>query len=113
MATAHSILTNTANISARSSKSFFFRVDLALVDAKAPLRALADVVLQLADGELIIRRCPVFEKVGEPAWATLPRLPLDKNSKRTYWPLIDMQRDLKKRVLDAVLSEYGRKVSAR
>ncbi len=87
-------------------------VDLAIVNARAPLRALADVVLRWSDGEITVRRCAVFEKTGEPAWASLPRLSIEKNGKRTYSPLIDMPRDLKKRVLDAVLTEYRRKSDA-
>ena len=58
------------------------RVDLAVVKAKPPLRALADVTLRWDEGELTIRRCAVFEKPGEPAWASLPRLPVEKNGKR-------------------------------
>jgi len=86
------------------------RVNLALVDAKRPLRALADVVLSWPDGEITIRRCAVFEKPGEPPWANLPRLPLDKNGKRIYVPLIEMQHNLKQRVLDVVLDVYRKKV---
>ena len=86
-------------------------VELALVNAKPPLRALADVTLRWACGEVTIRRCAVFEKSGEPAWASLPRLPIDKNGKKAYVPLVDLPCDLKKRVLDAVLDEYRRKIS--
>jgi hypothetical protein len=87
------------------------RIDLALVTAKAPLRALADVILSWPEGEITIRRCAVFEKPGEPPWANLPRLPVDKDGKRIYVPLIEMQRKLKQRVLDAVLDEYSKKVT--
>jgi hypothetical protein len=73
-------------------------VELSLVIAKHRLRALADVILGWADGELAIRRCAVFEKTGEPPWATLPRLPIEKQGKRSYVPLIDLPRDLKQRV---------------
>ena len=86
------------------------RIDLALVTAKAPLRALADVILSWPEGEITIRRCAVFEKPGEPPWANLPRLPVDKDGKRIYVPLIEMQRNLKQRVLDAVLDAYRKKV---
>ena len=87
------------------------RIDLALVSAKAPLRALADVVLSWPDGEITIRRCAVFEKPGDPPWAKLPSLPVDKDGKRVYLPLIDMQSNLKRRVLDAVLEAYRTKVA--
>ncbi|MGI0133589.1 MAG: hypothetical protein ACREBW_01350 [Candidatus Micrarchaeaceae archaeon] len=89
------------------------RVDLAIVNAKAPLRALADVALRWSDGEITIRRCAVFEKAGQPPWANLPRLPIEKNGKRIYAPLIELQAALKKRVLDAVLAEYRRKTDER
>jgi hypothetical protein len=85
------------------------KIDLALVNAKAPLCALADVILRWPGGDLTIRRCAVFEKQGEPAWATLPRLPIEKNGKKTYFQLLELSRDLKQRVLEAVLAEYERK----
>jgi hypothetical protein len=88
-------------------------VELALVNAKPPLRALADVILRWPDGEITIRRCAVFEKTGTPPWANLPRLPIEKNGKRQFVPLLDLPRELKKRVLDAVLEVYRRKIDAR
>lgn len=86
------------------------RVELRLVNAKAPLRALADVILSWPQGEITIRRCAVFEKPGEPAWATLPRLPIERNGKREYAPLIDMPRELKTRILGALLEEFARRL---
>ncbi len=88
------------------------KVDLALVKAKAPLRALADVLLRWPDGELTIRRCAVFQKSGEPPWANLPRLPIDRNGKKQFVPLVDLSRDLKQSVLTSVLDEYRRKADA-
>lgn len=88
-------------------------VELASVTAKPPLRALADVRLRWPEGELTIRRCAVFEKSGEPAWATLPRLLIERNGERHFVSLIDVPRELRKRVLDAVLSEYRRKIDVR
>ena len=88
-------------------------VELALVSAKPPLRALADVTLRWSDGELTIRRCAVFEKPGQQPWASLPRLAIEKNGKREFVPLIDLPRELKRRVLDAVLSEYRSRNDAR
>ena len=81
-------------------------VDLAIVDAKAPLRALADVSLQTPDGKITIRRCAVFQRSGEPPWASLPRLLVKKNGKQQFFPLIDLPRELKVRVQDALLVEY-------
>jgi hypothetical protein len=89
------------------------KVDLVLVSAKLPLRALADVVLRWSDAQITIRRCAVFEKPGAPPWASLPRLPIEKYGKRIYAPFIDLSRNLKKCVLDAVLDEYQRKIDAR
>jgi hypothetical protein len=88
-------------------------VELALVNAKPPLRALADVILRWPGEEITIRRCAVFEKPGAPPWANLPRLPIEKNGTKQFVPLLDLPRDLKKRVLDAVLDEYRRKIDAR
>jgi hypothetical protein len=86
-------------------------VDLALVSAKPPLRALADVILRWGEDALTIRRCAVFKKDGESPWASLPRLPIEKNGKKNYVPLLDLPRDLKQRVLAAVLEEYQRKAT--
>lgn len=84
-------------------------VDLALVNAKPPLKALADVILRWAYGQVIIRRCAVFKKPSEPAWVSLPRLPVEKNGSKTYLPLVELPRDLKQRVFDAVLAEYRKR----
>ena len=88
------------------------KVDLSIVNAKQPLRALADVTLHWSDGELVIRRCAVFQKSDEAPWATLPRIPIEKIGKREYVPLIELPRALKQRVLGAVLEEYRRAVNA-
>jgi hypothetical protein len=85
------------------------KIDLSKIDAKPPLRALADVTLRFTEGEVTLRRCAVFQKAGEPAWATLPRLPIEKNGKKQFVPLIDISRELKKRVVNALLAEYRRK----
>ncbi len=89
------------------------KVELALVNAKPPLRALADVVLRWPGGEISIRRCAVFEKTNAPPWANLPRLAIERNGKRQFVPLLDLPRELKQRVLNAVLDEYRRKVDVR
>ena len=87
-------------------------LDCACVSAKPPLKALVDVTLRFPEGELIIRRCAVFEKPGVPPWANLPRLLIDKRGTRTFVPLIDLPRNLKQRVLEAVLAEYMRQRDA-
>jgi hypothetical protein len=89
------------------------QVSLARLNAKPPLRALADVALRWRDGEITIRRCAVFQKPGEPPWANLPRLSIEKNGKKQFVPLIDLSRDLKQRVLNSVLDEYRRKADVR
>jgi hypothetical protein len=86
-------------------------VELALVNAKPPLRALADVILRWAGGELRIRRCAVFKKSGEPPWVSLPRLPIEKNGSKTYLPLVELPRELKRRVFEAVMDEYHKHAS--
>ena len=63
------------------------KVNLSKVNAKQPLRTLADVTLRWPDDELVIRRCAVFEKYGEPAWAALPRIPIDKEARHGTCPL--------------------------
>ncbi len=88
-------------------------INLSSIQAKPPLRALADVRLHLPDGELTIRRCAVFERNDQPPWVSLPRITFEKHGKRQFVPLIDLSRELKKRVLEAVLDEYRRKSSER
>lgn len=88
-------------------------VQLALVSAKIPLRALADVTLVWADGLVTIRRCAVFQKAGEPPWANLPRLSVEKDGKKQFVTLLDLSRELKQRVLNAVLTEYRSRTDAR
>ena len=82
------------------------RVQLALVNAKPPLRALADVILLWEGEELTIRRCAVFKKSGEPPWVSLPSLPIEKNGTKTYLSLVELSRELKRRVFEAVMTEY-------
>jgi DNA-binding cell septation regulator SpoVG len=92
--------------------SFDTEVRLALVNAKAPLRALADVTLRVYGEEITIRRCAVFQRHGEPPWANFPGLPVERNGKKQFVPLIELSRDFKRRVLDAVLAEYKVKTNA-
>ncbi len=89
------------------------KVDLTIVNAKPPLQALADVKLMWPEGEITIRRCAVFQKANEPPWATLPRIPIEKNGKRQYVPLLDLPRELKTRVLEALLNGYRSAVDTR
>ena len=87
-------------------------ISLAIIRAKPPLRALADVALQGSEAEITIRRCAVFEKEGQPPWASLPRLQIEKNGKKHFVPLIELSRDFNTRVLDAILAEYKVKTDA-
>ena len=82
------------------------KIDLARVSAKPPLMALADVTLRFSEAELTIRRCAVFEKTGEPPWATLPRIPVVTNGKKIYAPIVELGRELRRRVLNATLDAY-------
>ncbi|MGB9403720.1 MAG: hypothetical protein WCA98_09270, partial [Candidatus Acidiferrales bacterium] len=70
-------------------------IEIAKVTAKLPLRALGDVTIRWSGGEVTICRCAVFKKPGRRPWASLPRLPIEKNGKRAYFPLIDLPRELK------------------
>ena len=92
--------------------SFDLEVRLALVNAKAPLRALADVTLRCGGDEITIRRCAVFQRDGEPPWANFPGLPIERNGKRKFMSLIELSRDFKKRALEALLAEYKVKTDA-
>lgn len=93
--------------------AFEIKIELAQVSAKPPLRALADVTLCFSEGEVTVRRCPVFAKPGDLPWATLPRLSFTKKGKKTYVQLLDLPSDLKQRVLTAVLDEYRRRSNTR
>jgi hypothetical protein len=81
-------------------------VVLAIVNARAPLRALADVTLCGLGVEITIRRCAVFEKTGQPAWVSLPRISIEKHGKKSFVALVELPRELRQRVFDAVLARY-------
>lgn len=81
-------------------------IKLARIEAKPPLRALADVTVLCECGEITIHRCAIFEKPGEPPWASLPRIPVERHGNRRFVPLVDLSRDLKKEVVDALLDAY-------
>lgn len=85
------------------------RVELAHVNASPPLRALCDVTLAWHGGEVTIRRCAVFEKRGEPSWASFPRLPIQRGGQKTLATIIDLPAELRKRIFAAILDEYRRK----
>jgi hypothetical protein len=73
---------------------------------------LADVVVKADELEITIRRCAVFEKAGQPPWATLPRIPIDKNGKRVYFNLLDLPTELKREILEKILQEFAAKRDA-
>lgn len=85
------------------------RVELALVNASPPLRALSDVTLVWDGGEVTIRRCAVFEKRSEPPWVNFPRLPIQREGQKTLATIIDLPGELRKRVYAAILDEYRQK----
>lgn len=87
------------------------RIDLNLLNAKPPLRALADVTLCYSEGEIKLRRCSVFQKTGEPPWANLPGISIEKHGKRQFVPVIELSREQKKSVVDALLDEYRRRTN--
>jgi hypothetical protein len=82
------------------------RIELSLVNARLPLAALADVTLSYDSEHILIRRCAVFEKSGEPPWASFPRLHIERNGTKSLVPLIEMSGGLKRRLLAAILVEY-------
>jgi hypothetical protein len=93
--------------------SWEIEVKLALVNAKAPLRALSDVTLRCSGDEIIIKRCAVFQRDGQPPWANLPGLPIEKNDKRQFVPLVELSPKLKKRVFDHILNAYRAEANER
>jgi hypothetical protein len=81
-------------------------VKLGLVNAKPPLKALADVLLRCGHAEITIRRCAVFQRGSETAWTSLPRLPIEKLGKKQFLELIDLPPKLKQEVSRAILTAY-------
>jgi hypothetical protein len=75
------------------------KIELALVNEKAPLRALADVILLYPEGEITLRRCAVFEKAGGPPGRSSLVFP----SKRTAAGA----RRLQERVLEVMTRVMG------
>jgi hypothetical protein len=86
------------------------KINLTLVNASSPLKALADVTLSWEGQVLRIRRCCVFERSGSPPWANFPTIGVKEDGKKKFLLLIDLSPELKKRVLMGLLAEY-RKVS--
>jgi hypothetical protein len=97
---------------AGKSVSFEIRISLGHVKARLPLRALADVSICFDNEEITLRRCAVFERVGSPAWVSLARISVEKNGTKRCFPLIEISRDLKKRIFDAILDEYREKAQS-
>jgi hypothetical protein len=93
--------------------SIDLQIDLALVSAKKPLVALADVTIEIDDVRMTIRRCAVFEKEGRPPWASLPRIPIDKNGTRTCANLFDISTDLRRQILGKILEDFAAKQRAK
>ena len=85
-------------------------VKLGLVSAKAPLKALVDIVLRFEDEEITIRRCAVFQRGTDPAWASLPRLQIEKHGRKQFVELIELPRELKQRVTKAMLAAYEKEM---
>jgi hypothetical protein len=88
-------------------------VNLSIVNARPPLRALADVTVRSSNLEFVIHRCAVFQKSIGPPWANFPRLPVERDGKKEFVSLIDLPRELTAHVLDRLLAEYRRKSDAR
>lgn len=82
------------------------KVQLRLICARMPLKALADVTLLFGEAQVRIRRCPVFEQLGLPPWANLPMLPVQTCGKHHLAPIVELGGDLKQRVLRAILDSY-------
>jgi len=87
-------------------------VNLVRVKAKPPLRALADVLLSFDKDHVVFRRCAVFERPGQQAWVTFPRLTLEKDGKKLGVELIRLSCELKRQVVSAVLDEYRKNKNA-
>lgn len=83
------------------------KIDLKLVRARTPLKALADVTLRFGDCDVTVRRCPIFEKSGALPWASLPRLAVPRNGEAHLAPIIELGSGLTRRVLDAILERYA------
>lgn len=86
--------------------SLEIKIELARVNAKPPLRAQADVTLEFSNGAVTIRRCPIFEREGAPPWASLPRLAANSKGKMIFAPLVELPRDLERRVFSVILKKY-------
>jgi hypothetical protein len=83
-------------------------VNLVRVKAKPPLRALADVLLSFGEDHVVLHRCAVFERHGQQAWATFPRLTLEKDGKKLGVELVRPSCDLRRQIIRAILDEYGK-----
>jgi DNA-binding cell septation regulator SpoVG len=70
------------------------------------LKAFADVTLPTEFGEVTLRGFRVIQKDEQPTWVALPSSSYTKDGKIVNSPLLEVSRNLKRQITDAVLAEY-------
>lgn len=73
---------------------------------RGQLKAFADVTLTTPLGEITLRGFRVVQKDEQPAWVALPTSSYTKDGKIVNSPLLEVTRNLKRQLTDAVLAEY-------
>lgn len=82
-------------------------VELRLFD-KGQLKALADVTLPSALGEITARGFRVIQGDGQSPWVAFPTSRYTKNGATINKPIIDVPRGLKRDIAEAILTEFQR-----
>jgi DNA-binding cell septation regulator SpoVG len=73
---------------------------------RGQLKAFADVTLSTSLGEITMRGFRVVQKDDQPAWVALPTSSYTKDGKIVNTQLLEISRNLKRQLCDAVLAEY-------
>jgi DNA-binding cell septation regulator SpoVG len=73
---------------------------------RGQLKAFADVTLTTPHVEITLRGFRVVQKDEQPAWVALPSSSYTKDGKIVNSPLLEVSRNLKRQITDAVLAEY-------
>lgn len=73
---------------------------------ESKIAAHADVLLSFPQGKIQLNSFCIFKSNGKPAWVAPPAT----KGERRFFPLIVLSGEIRKRVEQAILSEYERQV---
>jgi DNA-binding cell septation regulator SpoVG len=81
-------------------------VELRTVENMGKLKAFADVIVTTELGDIVIKSFRVVQDEGKEPWVGFPQIPIQKNGKIVYLPLLEISRGLKHSLQEMILEEY-------